>query len=654
MKARVPALVASLLLAGACAQLELVGAGDLSPDDPCLSTGEILRCSDDDVAVLEPERPASDRSAGGRLQGAHQPLAGRSLTHVVALDYSGSMFGGYDRSEPSEPASGCGWSLSRSGTRSPNGAFYWEQPTFRALLEQGVVAGIAAGDPVHAAVFNRDVFLLHEAGAARFDGLGFEGGLPAPDSSAGTAVARLVSPAAGGTLPARWQAPWATSRMWNESRMASALDAAATVFDAGSGDGVLWIVTDNIIDTATSDASSQEAELNRQFYLRLKEDPRWQVVYAYPVHQADWLCGGTLLVYGMYYSSHERLPEREYHTLTSGGGARLASDPQIASFARLANPGSPAPGHPFKLKPDDMDLLRVAFDRKIECPAAKAGQARQCRATLTIDNLLKHRRIDGASLRLESGRLDAWNQGLGEVVRVRTARPLPSGAITAEVEITEPIPPGGTRTVEVDLLVPPIQTEEHTLRDHWESANHEHFRMLGAMAVAISELRTSMAVDQAQLGDIYGVASLPEIFRNPNTSDLSTAICLKMWVENPAWLVSLLILGALLLLVLAIALGAWLLKPSFRVAVIDDVEIGRIRISRIAAATLEHRGRPVARVRQRLGGSLAVVGLKPYRARPFGGHWELRDAEADMGERLHLELRLRAHPGPRGRAGNDF
>jgi hypothetical protein len=653
MKARIIALAASLL-GTACAQLELVGAGDPFPDDPRLTAQDIVQCSTDDAAVLEGDRPVADRTANGQLSGAHQPITGRPLTHMVAVDYSGSMFGGYERSEPSEASSGCGWSRSGRGTRSPNGDFYWEQPAFRSLLDQGVTAGIADGDPVHAAVFNKDVFLLHDGGGARFDGRGFEGGIPKPDASAAAAVDRMVSPAAGGTLPERWQAPWATSRMWDESRMAGVLDAAATLFAAGEvGDGVLWIVTDNIIETATSDSVSKEAELNRQFYLRLKQDPRWQVVYAYPVHQADWLCGSTLLVYGMYYSGRERLPESEYFQLTSGGSARLANEAQLGAFRGLANPGSPAPGHPFKLKPDDMDLLRVSFGRKIECPPAKAGQARQCRATLSIENLLEHRRIDGAKLHLESGRLDAWNQVKRTVVRVPTARPLASGVVSADVVLAEPIPPGATETVEVDLLVPAVETEEHTLRDHWESANHERFRMLGSMSVSISELRTTMAVDQAQLGEIYGVSSLPAIFRNPNTSNLNTTICLEMLVDNPAWLISLLILGTLLVVVLLILLGVWLLKRSFRVAALDDVELGRVRVSRIMGATIEHRGTRYAKVRQRMGGSIRVIGIPPFRARPIGGHWELRDADADMGERHRLELRRRSQPSQRGR-GDDF
>jgi hypothetical protein len=653
MKAHLFAL--ATLLGTACGQLELVGAGDPFPDDPKLSGQEVAQCSNDGAAVLEGERPVADSTAGGQLSGAHQPFTGRGLTHVVALDYSGSMFGGYERSEPSDKASGCGWSRSSRGTRSPNGDFYWEQPAFRDLLDQGVMAGITSGDPVHAAVFNKDVFLLHDGGGARYQGRdSFEGGLPSPDSARATALDRLVAPAAGGSLPERWSAPWATSRMWDESRMALVLDAAAAVFTQGSGDGVLWIVTDNIIETASGDADSKEAELNRQFYLRLKQDPRWQVVYAYPVHQADWLCGSTLLVYGLYWSGHERITESEYFALTGGDTSRLASPGQLSTFAGLANPGSPAPGHPFKLKPDDMDLLKVAFDRNIECPPAKAGQARQCRATLTIENLLKHRRIDGAKLQLASGRLDAWNQVRNTVVRVPTATPLASGVVTADVVLAEPIPPGESRTVQVDLLVPPVETQEHTLRDHWESAKHERFRMLGSMSVAITELRTTMAVDQAQLGDVYGVSSLPEIFRNPNTSKLEATICLKMLVDNPAWLISLLILCTLLLGTLLILLGVWLLKPSFRVAAIDDVEVGRIRVSRIMGTTLEHRGKRMAKVRQRLGGSIRVIGIKPYRARPIGGHWELRDAETDMGERHRLELRRRSKPSQRGRGGDGF
>ncbi len=646
--------LAACLLATGCDQLELVGAGDPYPDDPRLSGEEVAQCSNDSAAVLEGNRPVADRTGNGRLSGEPLPLDGRSLHHVLAVDYSGSMFGGYEREAPSDKATGCGWSRSRRGSRSPNGDFYWEMGAFRDLLRDGALAGTSAGDPIHAMVFNKDVFVLGAKGATRFDG-GWTELVPPPDTDPDKAVRRLVSASAGGTLPERWKVGWATTRMWDESRMAGVLDAAAALFEADdSRDGILWIVTDNIIETATSDSLSKEAELNRQFYLRLKQDPRWQVVYAYPVHRADWLCGSTLLVYGMYYSSRERLTEAAYTELTGGQGSKLSAPSHVATFGTLANAGSPAPGHPFKLKPDDMDLLRVSFDRKIDCPPAKAGQARQCRATLTIENLLKHRRIEGARLHLESGRLDAWNQVRNKVVRVPTAKPLPSGAVTANLVLAEAIPPGGTKTVEVDLLVPAVETEQHTLRDHWEAASHERFRMLGSMSVAISELRTSMAVDQAQLGDIYGVSSLPEIFRNPNTSSLNATICNKMWVDNPAWLASLIVLSALLLVVLLIALGIWLLKPTFRVVVIDDIERDRIRVTRILGATIEHQGRRAAKVRQRLGGSLRIHGVKPYRVRRVGGHWELRDHDQDMGERHRLELRRRSRPSARARSGDEF
>ena len=653
MKAR-SLLIAACLFATACSQFQLVGAGDVPEAGERLSAQQVAQCSNDGAAVLEGNRPESDRTAGGQLQGEHQPFSGRPLHTVLAMDYSGSMYGGYERAEPSDEASACGWSQSRRG-HSANGPYYWEQAGFRDLVRGGAMGGLATGDPIHTLVFAKDIFALGAGSAVRYGERGFEGPLPAPDTDPDTAVSRVVTADAGGSLPMPWSAPWGTPRMWSESHMATVLDAAAEIFTAQpGGDGILWIVTDNIIETSSSEDLSKEAELNRQFYLRLKQDPRWQVVYAYPVHQADWLCGSTLLVYGMYWSGHERITEPEYFELTAGESSRLASGAQLSAFQGLANAGSPAPGHPFKLKPDDMDLMKVAFDRKIECPPAKAGQARQCRATLTIENLLKHRRIDGAKLRLESGRLDAWNQVRNTVVRVPTAEPLPSGLVTANVVLAEPIPPGASKTVEVDLLVPPVETHAETLRDHWENANHERFRMLGSMSVAITELRTSMAVDQAQLGDIYGVSALPEIFRNPNTSKLNATICMKMWVENPAWLISLLLLGALLLIVLLLLLGGWLLKPSFRVVAIDDIELGRIRVSRVMGATVELRGTRMAKVRQRLGGSIAVVGVKPYRARPIGGHWELRDAESDMGERHRMELRRRSQPSQRGRAGDDF
>jgi len=653
MLRRLPTLAALLSLA--CGQAAVVGAGDPFPGDPRLGATEVAQCSAGGAAVLEGHRPPVDRSAGGRLSGPTLPATGRPIRHLVALDYSGSMFGGYERGEPSPRESGCGWTAGRGGARSPNGPFYWQIPAFRDLVRDGPLATLAAGDPARALVFNKDVFALGDGSAARWTGRGFTGPLPGWEPGPDAVLGRLVSEEAGGTLPARWVAPWATARMWDESRMADVLDAAAALLGEGAEqDGILWIVTDNIIETSEAEGRAREAELNRQFYLRLKEDPRWQVVHAWPIHGADWLCGGTLMVYGLYFSGHERIDAPTYAALAAGDRAHLASPAQIQAFARYANPGSPAPGHPFKLKPDDLDLLKVSFERDIECPAARAGQRRECEATLTIENLLKHRRIEGAKLHLASGRLDAWGQVGDTLVTVPTARPLQSGAVTADGVLAEPVAPGGRATLRVPLLVPAIETEEHTLRDHWVSANHERFRMLGSMTVSISDLRTSMAVDEAQLGDVYGVASLPEIFRNPDTSNLTTTICLTMGVENPAWLASLLILGALALGLLAILLGVWLLKPTFRIVAIDDREQGRIRVTRLVGAGIEHQGKTVARVRQGLGGALRVAGVKPWRVRSLGGHWELTDGDRDAGERHRLELRTRSRPRPRGGSGDGF
>jgi hypothetical protein len=628
------------------------GAGDPFPDDPRLELDQVRQCVAGETPDLgSGEGPSLDRSASGRLSGAPASF-GAAVPHMVALDYSGSMFGGYERSSPSPEASQCGWSGPSRG-RGPNAPFYWEQSEFRGLLEQGPLASIGATDPVQTAVFGREVLLLDGASAVPFRDGSFSR-VPQPTQGRGAVLDALTS-VDGGSLPARpWQASWKTPGLWNESRMAEVLDAAAWTFEQDARrDGVLWIVTDNIIDEG-ADELSEEAANNRAFYQKLKDDPRWQVVHAWPVSEGGWLCDSTLLVYGLYYSSRERLDEQAYAELSE---ARLDTPATTSGFARFANEASPSPGSPFKLKPDDLELIEPDFEGTVDCGGAKAtGIARTCTARVNLENLLKHRRITGATLAFSGGRLDAWDRSTDPPQPVITAVPLGSGTVTAEALLEQPIEPGEDATIEVQLTIPPIETAHPKwLADNWVSARHPRFGMVGGMTVEIRGLRTEMAVDASELGAVYGVAALPEIFRDPNTDELDRDVCLMMTVDNPSYLSSMLLLGGLALGGLVFFGGGWLLKPTFRFVVVDGVAQEQLRLTRLLGAAVVVDGREVARARLSGSGRVKLVAVKPWRLTPKGGHWELQDRSDEFGTRRKLELRRRAELGSRAsRRGDDF
>lgn len=639
----------ALALALGCA---LEGAGDPFPDDPAMLPDEVASCVAGELPErgLQDSQRSVDRSAGGRLSGAAPEIGSAGIPTVVALDYSGSMFGGYERDQPSTGT--CGWTRSSRGGRSPNGDFYWSTPGFKGLLEGGVLSGIQPQDPTWAMLFNAAPMVLDgEGGAVVWD----QGWPTTPPSAHDNLDTLLTGEDIGGSLPdAPWEARFGPRRMWDSSQMARTLDASAELFQGQErGDGILWIVTDNIIDTGDG-AQADEASHNRAFYEKLAADPRWQVVYAWPVSQGDWLCGSTLLVYGLYFSPHERLDPAAYARLHSGSQARLSRPEQVQAFAKVASARSPAPGQPFKLKPDDLDLVEPEFVGTVDCGGAKAtGLARTCTAQISLDNQLQHRRVEAATLSLQGQRLDAWDRSQSPPVSVVTAVPLASGTLSAQTSLEAPIEPHQEAVLQVALQVPPIETQMHTLRDRWESAQHPRFGMVGLVDMELTGLRTAMAIDPAQLGEVYGVQSLPQVFENPNTDQLSRTVCVMMTVDNPSYFSSIVLLVLLGGGGLGLVVGTWLLKPTWRHVVVDGVAQGQIRLSRLLPQSIQVDGKAVAKARLDAAGRIKLRAIKPYRVTPRGGAWELRQRDEEFDVRRKLELRARGAK-TRARRGNDF
>ncbi|MDP2310802.1 MAG: hypothetical protein Q8P18_32590 [Pseudomonadota bacterium] len=615
--------VMTLMLLGACGQLDLQGAADACPDQQADATA--CAAPGTSAPVMESHAPQVDATAGGRLSGAPLSIGARPIPQVVAVDFSGSMYAG-------QPIGGK-WA-------PPATPYLWETPGFRALLEGGPLAHVGPADPVHAMLFNRDVYLVGEDGIGAWEPTDHRfSSVPQAFSSSAAALPALTGKAVGGRLPDNpWKADFGQKGMAIESRLPQVLDAAEAFFGSQpDGDGVLWIVTDNFIDGG----GGPDAVANLAFYTRIKDEPRWQVAYAWPVSRADWLGGSTLLVYGLYWSGRELVDAPTYAALAQADDARLGGKRLHETFSGVANPASPSAGQPFKLKPQHLDVVRMTFEGDVSCPPAAAGVARECAARISVENLLDHRRIDSGRIELQSRRIEGWGVQPGvpdgsSSVRVATVAPMCADAVTATVALDQPIGPREKRVVDVTLKVPAVAVETYTLRDHWESAAHEQFLMVGSLDASIQDLQSSLAVEPAMMADVYGTAELPDIFKNPSTDDLTTHVCVSMLVSNPSWLASITVLGLLGVVVAAIALGTWLARPVFRVVRIDGVDRGRIRISRISSAEIELDRRVVARARRSLGGAITVGGVRPWQVTKRGNAWVLRDPSNDTTRTLEL------------------
>jgi hypothetical protein len=629
------ALVLATLAAG-CRQLKVTGAPDLCPTEERLTDEEVRTCWDKHETTLNTRRPIADSTGGGRLRGAALPIAGRRLRHAVALDYSGSMYGGYDDEEPG--ASPCGWHF-EDNRHVRNGTYYWEKPEFAQFLADGPLGALTGTEPVHPMAFNHSVTVLGADGTfSTFDEAAgrFPGTLPPPVHGRDAVLAVLTATGAG-RLPANpAKAPFGDPQ---QTRLKGVLDAASALFESfDERDGILWIVTDNIIEQAPPGAVevARDVLYNQEFYETLRDNPRWQVIHAWPVHRAPWLCSSTLMVYGLYYSSRLRIDEHNYRELCRGAEAQLAHEHQIAAFKRYAHAASPSPGQPFKLKPHDIDVVEISFVGQVRCDPVKVGMVGECRAQIKVENLLHHRRIDAAEIVLVNGRCDPWGLRSRRLWPVRIASPFCAGTVTKTLALPHPILPGRPEKLTIRFPSPPVETVRNTFADHWESANFDRFLMLGRMNVGIRNLATSMVIKEEALQDVYGVQSLPTLFRNPSTDNLQTSICLPLSVQNPSFFASLVLVALIATAVLMVVLVLWLLKPSFRTVLIDGVDQGRFRLMRIGSHDLRHRNERIGRAKLGWNGAPALRGVTGHKIRKEGNHWVGEDQAT--GDRVIIEV----------------
>lgn len=621
------ALSLALFLAG-CGQFALTPADDACAEASSLTREEAQACIQKLPSILASPGDMPDRSAGGLLMGEAPSIRGRELAHVVALDFSGSMYGA---SAPYDAA---------------GNPYLWTTAGWADMIRGGPLGAVGPSDPLWVLYFNADTVLMGADGARQVDVARGLTAADVPKPLLGGAQALTALTAGAGGLPATpWLASFERPDAHKHTDIPKAVATAAALFEnRPERDGILWLVTDNIIEVG----DGPEAANNAAFYRELKSNPRWQVVYAYPVTHAEWLHGSTLMVYAMYYSSHLAIEENAYADLTQGEPSKLASQAMIDTFRGLSNTNSPDPGQPFKLKPDYLDVVKVAFDGEISCPDAVAGEARVCKAGLRIENLLKHRRIDHGRFTLTSGKLVAWPVGAGASGPLLTARPLCPNAVHAVYDLPTPIEHDGVATIAIDLQVPAVEVETHTLLDRWESAQHERFVLVGSMDAAIDDVETSMVISQADMAGVYGVESLPSLFQNPNTDRLRSSVCMMLGVNNPSYLASILFLAVIGVGGGASALGAWLVKPLFVNCYVDGVDRGKLRLSRLGWTPVVVDGRTIANAGLSMQGALRVKSAPPGKVTRRGADWEYRQSESDSPRKIELSRRpRRTAPGRR-------
>ena len=439
----------------------------------------------------------------------------------------------------------------------------------------------------------------------------------------------------------------------NKSRMLHGLTAAKTVLGEQSGSGVIWLVTDNIYDgigKGSETVATEETDENRLFYEAIRDDQSLRVVVAYPVVQGTsgaWLENTSLFVYGIYFdgdTSRETPPETVRWMLGDGVPGVLASDAHTTAMKKYSAPTNPSPGKPFRLKPLDQDVVRISLKQEIAQvdEYQQMGDPVNLRATLTIENLLKHRIIDSVRFRVDNDVWAGWEPASKGTSGTLMDTIVPACANTFDSSVAilnQPIGPGESREIDVEMTMPPVDYEIHSFGDAMEVGTNEFVVMGGALHADLIEMKSHMSISPEAFEGTYGAQSLPDVFRNPDVrSYQSTFVGRTEPIENPGTVMALAMLGLGGLGAGLFALGGWMMRSVGRRLRVDGSDQGAVSVSRLRATPILSRGRSIARARLTIAGKVKVTGTNGYVAKKGSSGWTLHKSGAAP---VSVELRQR-------------
>ncbi len=621
------------------------------------------RCPEESDAGADVERDArvrvttttlpTDPSAGGALSGP--PFTGsRAYSAVVLLDYSGSMFGGYDRPPvPSCPR------CQAQGTRRSGQPYFYADAEFRAFVAGLIDAATPSGSSVgvRPILFNRSLW--------RFSGGKATALTPATMSTVPTWTAStMTGPALAAALAEIPTDPFkATGNAADETHIKPALQAAVDLVLAGGDEGIIYLVTDNIADQSGGGVSADDARRNLEFYDYLKREPRLQLVYAYPIHDVQkctWLCGSSLFVYALQVSKRTRADTGEVDRLSGGhlgGGAATAdgilwnSELQRLTSGHAGKSPAGIAGVPLRLKPMDLNAVSVSFERTPEgklrplrcARSAEFGDSVPCVASLVVTNTLRHERIDSARLTLEGGTLLPHTKE--SAARVRWASAVCQGSIratkaTAAVDdngafLLGPIDPGASQQLQVKLLLPAITVAATSPSAIVDVAFTDAIVVEGPMRARVVDVKTSLLVPANERDAVYGASALPRIFTDRSEAEVNASFPVVAVVNNDGKVAALLLVGGLLLVLLVVGVLIFILQPAYCTLLVDGSEHDRYRLIRFASRRVEVRGVQYGRVK-RGAGAPAFVPVRGSQARRTGRAWAVTPP---AGSEARFELR---------------
>ena len=647
-------------LAAATCMLLLVGC-ESSPARVCdneadatLSDGTIRRHT---------YRAVNDPTVGGRLQRRPEGQKADPKKMLLLLDFSGSMFGGYGSPRP-EGCSVCAADLNEatqkiSRNRQP---YYFGEADFQDMLASWLDAATPAGSGLKLEIllFNAQLWHAGPEGVSRYDGpsqLTFDRDATNADASQ---IMGWLSQIPTSPYDVDGSAP---NRTESKAAILSAIEAI-------EDEAIVWLFTDNIVDSSATD---EDARRNLEFYEALKQEPRIQMISAYPLSQeaeCDWMCGAAIFAYGMYVSHLERPDSSGYHRLggTVAGDARpspkgLLWNPDLKTLAARFSGRAAAvrkvelAGVPLRLKPIDADVLTLDFElyggQALKCDrTASFGDKPICLAEVRVRNTLRHQVVDSAKLEFTNGvmlprragersRL-AWASAVCDGNVQTLGWKVPDGASGEGDEPIElgPLAPLEEKTVQVYFELPTIDVDTSDRADLLDIASTNQILLDGHVSAELTDVRTSLYIDTEGLEDVYGAPELPAIFRGRQQARIKAEYPAGAVVANDGQLLGMIILLGGGGLVLLIGLIVTRFQRVQFLAVLDGAELAKLSMPRVSSRILKVDGKLAVRVRRGWGPSLKVTPTSGNRLKRDGpSAWVLIMGGALEGDEFKLELR---------------
>jgi hypothetical protein len=590
-----------------------------------------------DTAPLPDVQAVEEKTASSKPG----PVGDRPIRYVWVIDHSGSMYADYSpmlaRAQP----------------------YYVETPEFQKFVGNELATNFVDNkDSAAVVAFNEYGYIWDGSIAKRADsGSVFDdikvdtkaklterlSKLPPPPYGVGVKGFPAPRPGAGDC-----GVPGAAS---NCSKMLEGLQAARTLLDAGSGEGIIWLVTDNIYEggAGSQDLAKAEIDENRSFYTAIRDTPEYRVVVAYPMVNSGpasaWLRGTSLFVYGIYYDrdTTRHTPVEEVRRLLGDGAPGVLVSAGLTDTMKVyASTGSPSPGRPFRFKPLDQDVVRIslAADVKQLKKHRELGQEIKLQAKLKIQNLLDHRVIESVKFKVRNAKWIGYEPQSATKGTVMSAinTVCPGEFDSNAVSFNEPIGPNQSATVEVELTMPAVDYTIGSLNDLLQIAWNDQVVMGGALLAELQEVTSSLSIQPADFKGTYGAESLPEVFKNPQVRSYTAQFAAKTEkIENPGTLLALVAMVGLAGIAGLVAVGGFMLTSVNRRLIIDGVDKGAIAIPRLRSVRIERGSEEIGRASLSLGGAISLRGSRGYLARREGDGWIL---SKEGGSSIRVELRV--------------